>query len=375
MTRLRSQTHLARTPDDYYELRVVNESTFTAPAYAVLQLLPTAPEILGRALLRVTRPTGDPRARLVVNGPTPIGPGGKGQATQQTPVPVSVSGNPTLGDDWGPVGGSWVLSAGGTGFTALGGASGSVALFGRTAGESGVDHPIVQIVSTEPVPLQQTGIVQLVEPADELVASPFDFLRLPRFKRELPTQGRPFAVLLTPLVAASQSQPSVADAAVTGCVACLVDVRDVLHERADCENENPNNLISGETGRARILWRSLSDQTGDSRLGVQLCLVMLDNAEGGDSGAKMVAIIETIGGGEWVASRHELSPDGLFDCPVMERQGSGVWQWDGQTIVTVEATFTTGITVAEGKARLAIVNLIDGGWVVVNADCGEVDWP
>lgn len=249
------------------------------------------------------------------------------------------------------------------------------AVFG---GEGGPDHPLVRIVSDGGSGLQFTGIAGLKEPTDDAAAAPFQYARLPEFKQDLPTEEEPFAILLEPLAAGTEGEPASALAAVSGAVYCLVDIKDVEHRHADCEDENPAFLVSGETGRAEIIWAQNQSLPSGFSEGVQLCLVLLSGGGGGGGGgAKMVAITQSVNGGVFSSADYTLSPDssGPFDCPLMELQDNGTWRWDESTTIPCEATFTTGLTVPLGRARLAVVVDVDGAWVIANADCGEVTWP
>lgn len=104
---------------------VKNEDTVDAPPYAILEVT----GVDGDGNFTVTRPSADDITTFLVNGPTGIPAGARGQATAHFPAIVGYDfdptdeGEPQAGETWGAQSGEWTIGAGQTGITVLGGAS------------------------------------------------------------------------------------------------------------------------------------------------------------------------------------------------------------------------------------------------------------
>jgi len=142
----------------------------SSPDLARIRWIPFAngagEEIPGFALLRVTstdsdglitvgKPNEDSAQLLLVNGPTPVASGGRGDCTFDFPIHMlydTGDGTPAVGEEWGSANGSWKLNSGKGGFLILGGATSGRVLAARAGGGGGgrtIDYYLQQ--GTDPI--------------------------------------------------------------------------------------------------------------------------------------------------------------------------------------------------------------------------------
>lgn len=272
---MKTETHLARRLDEYYPLAVENVGAAGISAYGIAEVVGASASTPGQETYTVREPTGSPGAEILIVGPLPIAAGSEGIATRRAPFPVAVNASPNVGDDWGPTSGTSIASSGGTGLTALGGATDGLAMFRFTSGEGGgVDHPVVQIANNTFFARSTMSVVGLDTPRYTFGDAGF-LSRVQQFNWSSPVAGDAFAILMAD-IPAQGAVISVGDAAVTGVVPCLLDVKSATHIYADCITNNTTYLESGDSGQCRILWKQNQGLTGASALGVQPAIVELD---------------------------------------------------------------------------------------------------
>jgi hypothetical protein len=114
------------------QIRFLNKSSETAPAYAVMRI--TGLETAGidaagldeqPLVVKVDKPNSVANRQLLINGPIAVPAGKYGRGTLDLPAWIlydTASGTPSLGDSWGPKNGAWKLSIHRPGFTVVGGA-------------------------------------------------------------------------------------------------------------------------------------------------------------------------------------------------------------------------------------------------------------
>lgn len=104
--------------DDVYKHDVINNSGEEVPAHSVMQLdTASATDASGRRFVGVVKPDGDGRV-FFANGPNAIADGAKFKAALLGSVPLWIAyagGDPSPGDELGPVDDSWGLSSNGSG--------------------------------------------------------------------------------------------------------------------------------------------------------------------------------------------------------------------------------------------------------------------
>lgn len=256
-------------PKSPYDIPVVNGSGETAPPYAVLQ-------IIGSTLVGTTgqytigKPTGVTSAKYLINTPEELGAGHGSVATDKSPVLVAITGTPAFNQEIGPVVGSWAMGVSGSGYIYLGGLAGGVGRVAAKAGTSaGDDFPLVKMLnSTGGLPRPFGTIVGYGSPVDPPPATQY---RIPTFVAAAPTTGKPFAVLLDPVL-----HGEIVDAAPVGIVAVQINLTDAAHEFAEPITGDYAKLQSGTTGQARIIWREKGSIAGSGTLGLQWARVRLD---------------------------------------------------------------------------------------------------
>jgi hypothetical protein len=126
-----------------YTLRWENISGETIPAYGVIQLK----DNYVSPYSQVSKPDGDV-GLFYVNGRVDVSSAGAGESRLwNQPREVLITGTPTVGDEVGPVNGSWSMSADGHGFRVFRQASGGIGVVTPVGGGGGgsvnVIHGIV----------------------------------------------------------------------------------------------------------------------------------------------------------------------------------------------------------------------------------------
>jgi hypothetical protein len=255
-----------------FPIRVRNITLETIPPYGVMQLAgaTTFGQEPGYAAIL---PTGANNAEYVLNSPAEIPPNGYGSATDQYPADAAYQYNldaqPALNAEWGPVFGSWLLSASGKGFLILGGADqGVVRVSAKSGTSAGDDFPLVRILNTTGLPRAYGSISAYGTPLDP---PPGTLYRIPSFQSLPPQPGKPFVVTLAP-----SAVNQIVDAAPVGVVAVQINFTDATHTHADAIANDFDKLRSAKTGPALILWREKQSIVGEGTLGIQWARVRLD---------------------------------------------------------------------------------------------------
>lgn len=117
---MKSQLDQGGPPPDRYNLTVENKAGEEAPAYGILRVTNgKMPSEDGS--YEVDKPDGS-AATYWVNSPIPIADDAFGAATNRFPTTVAYDDaeTPTIGEEWGPVTGSWLLTKAGTGYRIVG---------------------------------------------------------------------------------------------------------------------------------------------------------------------------------------------------------------------------------------------------------------
>lgn len=147
--------------------------------------------------------------------------------------------------------------------------------------ERPVSFPVVSVVS-EFGPIDAREISGFGTP---LNLPPFQVPRKPAFNFKPPVAGEPFMVVFDKLSTGQRG-----DAAVSGLVACKVNILEAGHKLAGPITNTPDYLVSSTSGPAEIVWKEKQDLEGSQALGVQWCYVLL-GGEGGDSATANVSHI------------------------------------------------------------------------------------
>lgn len=273
------QQYLAR-----YNKGVKNLSGQVVPPWAVVQII-GAPAVNAEEFYSVSQPNGASKAKYLLNGPQSIAIGGYGACTDTYPAGVLWAGvtPPAIGVEWGPVVGSWAMSASGTGFLILGGVTtisaqnGTVRVTSFPAGSTnGEDFPLIVIHNTSGVALANRSIVGIGTP----LTLPQNTLPIrPTFDSLPPQPWRSMAVTLGVC-----DIDGYVDAAPVGIVACRLNYRGKEyiqagehHDFALPRSNNYSVLDSARMGQVSIIWRERGTVSGSGTTGEQWAFVRLDN--------------------------------------------------------------------------------------------------
>lgn len=108
---------------DLYDLPFVNSAGESIPDYAIMQVGSGWTDANSRDYFNATKPNGSGK-KFLINGPLAIATttnANDGMASDKPGVYVRYTGStPVAGEEWGPVSGSWAISASGSGYLIIG---------------------------------------------------------------------------------------------------------------------------------------------------------------------------------------------------------------------------------------------------------------
>lgn len=134
-----------------------------------------------------------------------------------------------------------------------------------------VPHSSVLVRNDTGAALPALYVVKLGATLKPVSTQPHDIMRLPAFKGTTPAaQSDNFAILRESAGVNPDGTGQIATAVIRGAAVCYVNVTDITHKWAAPDPGSSAQLVSGETGPARIL----TPATGTGR---QLCAVLIDD--------------------------------------------------------------------------------------------------
>lgn len=320
-----------------WPVRVRNTTGEQVPPYGCMQVT-GATAYNGEESYNVIKPNGSQDASFIINGPVAILANGWGSGTITGPMLVAydVSWLPILNDEWGPIAGSWAISANGKGYKIIGGASGGI-VSGTNAGQlrvmpkngaaAGDDFPLVKIHNVSGLSRPFGTVSGYGAPVDP---PPGTLHRIPTFKSAPPQPGKPFVVLL-----ADSTNNAIVDAAPCGVVAVQINFTDAAHTHADAITNDFSRLASAPSGPALIIWRELQGVAGGGTLGLQWARVRLDPVAMTTDPRGVIEQQITAASG--TRSGPNLTPGtGIVRLYVMPQSGAIGTPWAKGTTVNVE---------------------------------------
>lgn len=151
---MKSPLHQGGPPPDRYNLTVENKSGEEAPAYGILRVTNgKMPSEDGS--YEIGKPDGS-SATYWINSPVAIADDAFGAATNRFPTTVAYDDaeTPAVGEEWGPVTGSWLLTKTGTGYRIVGTPEDGLVRVEKIGGGGGSSTPLSEARVTVDVPAQ-----------------------------------------------------------------------------------------------------------------------------------------------------------------------------------------------------------------------------